>query len=86
MLSRTVGRSPGAGGGGGGGAGNDGAELLLSVTPFPVKTNVFCILCTERALFARNYNRKINSGILHSPKIHLQNVLFAISQGGTLYR
>jgi hypothetical protein len=34
-----VGKGPGAGGGGGGGAGNDGAELLLSVTPFPVKTN-----------------------------------------------
>jgi hypothetical protein len=49
---------PGAGGGGGGGAGNDGAELLLSVTPFPVKTNVFCILCTERTLFARNCKRK----------------------------
>lgn len=39
MLSRTVGKGPGAGGGGGGGAGNAGAELLLSVTPFPVKTN-----------------------------------------------
>lgn len=35
VLSRTVGKGPGAGGGGGGGAGNDGAELLLSVTPFP---------------------------------------------------
>lgn len=39
MLSRTVGKGPGAGGGGGGGAGNDGGELLLSVTPFPVKAN-----------------------------------------------
>lgn len=35
VLSRTVGKRPGAGagGGGGGGAGNDGAALLLSVTP-----------------------------------------------------
>lgn len=36
VLSRTVGKRPGAGGGGGGGAGNDGAALL-SVTPSPVK-------------------------------------------------
>jgi len=37
VLSRTVGKRPGAGGGGGGGAGNDGGALLLSVTPSPVK-------------------------------------------------
>jgi hypothetical protein len=42
VLSRTVGKGPVAGGGGGGGAGNDGAVLLLSVTPFPVKTNKSC--------------------------------------------
>jgi hypothetical protein len=66
VLSRTVGKSPGAGGGGGGGAGNDGAELLLSVTPFPVKTNTLCS--------ARNYKRK---QFMHSPVS--RDVLFAIS-------
>ena len=39
VLSRTVGKRPGAGGGGGGGAGNDGAVLLLSITPSPAKTS-----------------------------------------------
>jgi hypothetical protein len=45
VLSRTVGKRPGAGagGGGGGGAGNDGAALLLSVTP-SVKTSKRCTL------------------------------------------
>lgn len=42
VLSRTVGKRPGPGGGGGGGAGNDGAALLLSVTPSPVKTSKSC--------------------------------------------
>jgi len=57
VLSRTVGKKPGAGGGGGGGAGNDGGALLLSVTPSPVKTS-------------KPSSLRVESGIIYS-KLHM---------------